>query len=120
MTDEYFCTFERADHLAKPHYPDGAWQCSKCGYVSPANAIRQCGKGPPKATRMAWNLANSIKDFVADGLRTVDSEEYERRLKICDSCDRRDGNRCMECGCFLALKAKGRVFECPIGKWKKG
>ncbi len=73
-------------------------------------------KMPPLA-RQAWNLIRSLADFVADGCTTVDAEQYRRRLEICDTCERREGNRCAVCGCRLSLKARGRAFRCPLGKW---
>ena len=59
----------------------------------------------PPLHRQAWNLARALADFVADGLKTVSKEQYEARLQICDGCDRRRENRCLVCGCRLALKA---------------
>ena len=73
-------------------------------------------KLPPLA-RQAWNLARSLADFVADGCKTVTPEQYQARLEICDGCDHRRNNRCMKCGCRLSLKAQGRAFKCPAGKW---
>ncbi len=73
--------------------------------------------GPPSLARQAWNLARSLADFVADGCKTVTAEQYEHRLAICDGCDHRRSNRCMKCGCRLSLKAQGRAFQCPEGKW---
>ena len=54
---------------------------------------------------------------LADGCKTLSGEEYRGRLEICDGCDRRKGNRCLECGCKLSLKARGRAFKCPKDKW---
>lgn len=76
-------------------------------------------KRPPSLSRQAWNLARSLADFVADGLRTVTADQYRQRLEICDTCDRRRGNRCMVCGCRLSLKARGRAFRCPLDKWPR-
>lgn len=72
---------------------------------------------PPSLPRQAWNLARSLADFVADGCRTVGEEDYRRRLEICDGCYARRGNRCLKCGCRLSVKARGRVFQCPLDKW---
>ncbi len=58
-----------------------------------------------------------LADFVCDGFRTASAEAYRQRLEICDGCDQRRGNRCMKCGCRLSLKARGRAFQCPLGKW---
>lgn len=71
----------------------------------------------PAGITQAWNLLGAFKDFVADGLRTVSKEEYEARLRICQTCDQRRGNRCLKCGCHLTVKAKGRAFKCPLKKW---
>ena len=73
----------------------------------------------PSLPRQAWNLARAMADFAADGFHTVTAEEYRRRLTICDTCERRRGNRCLVCGCRLALKARGRAFRCPLGKWTR-
>lgn len=71
----------------------------------------------PAVTTQAWNLLGAVKEFVADGLQTVSTEEYQARLQICESCDQRRGNRCLKCGCHLTVKAKGRAFKCPLKKW---
>ncbi len=71
----------------------------------------------PSLAQQAWNLASSLADFVADGCRTVSPEDYQQRLEICDGCDQRRDNRCLKCGCRLQLKARGRAFRCPLGKW---
>lgn len=75
------------------------------------------GDGAPSLIQMAWNLIDSIAEFVADGATMVDKDEYSQRLTICDSCEFRKGNRCRRCGCNLKLKAAGRAFQCPEGKW---
>jgi len=69
--------------------------------------------------KLGWDLAVAVTSFVADGARTVSQSEYEARIRICSTCDRRRGNRCRECGCQLSLKARGRVFSCPLDKWDK-
>lgn len=72
---------------------------------------------PPRLARQAWNLAQSLGDFVADGCKTVTKDQYAQRLEICDPCDQRRANRCLKCGCRLSLKARGRAFKCPADKW---
>lgn len=58
-------------------------------------------------------FAEAVAAFVADGCLTVDRDEYETRLRICESCTRRAGLKCGLCGCFIHVKARGRVFQCP-------
>lgn len=71
----------------------------------------------PNLASQAWNLVTSVAGFVADGMKTVNEDQYRQRLEICDVCDFRRNNRCLKCGCFLSLKACGRAFRCPAGKW---
>lgn len=71
----------------------------------------------PSLPQQGWNLARSLTAFIADGFKTVTKEQYEQRLQICDTCDRRRGTRCLQCGCGLTLKAQGRAFQCPLKKW---
>lgn len=71
----------------------------------------------PALSRQAWNLGRSLAEFVSDGCRLVTTDDYRRRLEICDACAERTGNRCRRCGCRLAVKARGRSFSCPLNKW---
>jgi len=77
----------------------------------------------PRLVTRAWNLTKALAAFVADGIATVSKEEYERRLGICDGCVPPDGWRvgavCRHtgCGCYIAVKAKGRAWKCQVGKW---
>lgn len=72
----------------------------------------------PSVGSMAKNAIKALGAFVANPT-TVTKEEYEARLTVCSSCDKYDdvGNRCGVCGCYLALKAKGAAFHCPLKKW---
>ena len=64
-----------------------------------------------------WNLVKSMRDFVADGCRTLSLEDYRARLMVCTYCPERDRNTCSICGCHLNLKARGRAFRCPRDRW---
>lgn len=71
----------------------------------------------PIATQ-ASNLFESVVAFVGDGCGIVDDAQYHTRLEICRECDRRTENRCSACGCFIRVKARGRIFRCRIGRWE--
>ena len=98
--------------------------------VTRGNALPSCVAAPTKSTRainrpavpplttQAVNLFQSVAAFVGDGCALVDDAEYRRRLTVCHACDRRTGRRCTECGCWIGVKARGRAFECPLGRWK--
>ena len=87
--------------------------------IPPGGAPRRPPQKSRSVARRAWDLARSLASFTADGFRTVTAHQYASRLAICDGCGRRSGNRCIECGCNLSLKARGRAFDCPLGKWPR-
>ena len=49
----------------------------------------------------------------------VPSDERERRLAICLSCEFLESmNRCKKCGCFMDVKTWLPLSECPAKKWE--
>jgi hypothetical protein len=101
------------------------YRCRRCGCVvtSPHGAgriHRRCDLDaavPPGAAVRAWNVVRAAALFVADGLRTVAADVYRARLAVCDVCPQRQDDTCRVCGCRLSMKARGRAFRCPLGKW---
>lgn len=73
----------------------------------------------PSVGQEAWNMAQGIVSFVADGARTVNRAVDEARLQVRESRDEPTGNTCRQCGCRLSLKAPGQVFHCPLDEWPK-
>ena len=89
-------------------------------FLTPAEC-RNCEptKPPEKPTIIeeVWDRSKSIISFVADGCHTVTPEQYKERMTICNSYCHRAGKRCGSCGCYIAIKGKGRVWVCKEGKW---
>ena len=80
----------------------------------------ECCGGSPSLLQKARNLAHTMGDFAGSGFKLADKEVYDQRMEICRGCDRFENNRfCKECGCFMDLKAKIEVAECPLDKWSK-
>lgn len=85
---------------------------------SPPIAVEQKPAAkPPGLFQSIWNAATAAKDFISDGLTLVPKEVYEHRLSVCEVCPSRVNTRCNECGCNLPIKAAGRAWDCPLGKW---
>lgn len=72
---------------------------------------------PSMASRL-WHLATDVAAFASEP-GFVTAEEYQDRLSACESCDRRQEGQCLECGCFVSLRAKGKAWDCPLNKWPK-
>jgi Tetratricopeptide repeat len=71
----------------------------------------------PGLLRMAFSAAKSLTKFLGSGLKTVRSEERQRRLQICTTCEHHTGIRCRVCGCFTSAKTWLPHERCPLGKW---
>ena len=84
-----------------------------------------CGKNAkyPSAITMAKDLSATVlaamRHAISQGEVLADESLVRKRLKTCESCDRKTGVRCRECGCFISLKTAIQVAECPLGKWPK-
>ena len=103
--------------------------CSGCGYVlkldvPPETVQRVCEQGKPimampSLFTQAKNLGKALYKHAADGFKRTSKEEYADRIETCNGCEFHQSSRCVQCGCFIAEKAKMRSEDCPIGKWKK-
>jgi len=51
----------------------------------------------------------------------VTANLYNQRIEICKKCEFVKETlrqiRCSKCGCFMSLKARLSMLECPAGKW---
>ena len=61
-----------------------------------------------------WDLLNPNTQYVSE-------EEAKRRFEICKSCPEliKLTSQCKKCGCFMAVKTKLQLAECPLLKWGK-
>ncbi|MGN0350765.1 MAG: DUF6171 family protein [Roseburia sp.] len=47
----------------------------------------------------------------------VTTEVYEKRLAVCKECDSLNAGTCLECGCYVELRAAAKAGHCPYKKW---
>lgn len=79
-------------------------------------------KFPPAFTRMR-NFAIDMWESAKLGMRhlpvLVPAEKAFERLSICHGCEFFDAetDKCLKCGCNMAIKTNLSVSKCPIGKW---
>lgn len=65
------------------------------------------------------SFAADMLAFVRSGCEFVTQEQYRARLSVCQQCLFRGRRRCLKCKCLIAVKAKGRAWNCPLGKWPR-
>ena len=71
----------------------------------------------PSVAKQAFNFAKSATKHMAGGMAGVSEKTYWGRLEMCRGCDKLQDDRCIECGCFVKIKAKWASESCPLGKW---
>jgi hypothetical protein len=71
---------------------------------------------------MSWlkdKFGQQAEDLVEKIKGTVVTEHvHQERLAICESCDKlQQLHICSECHCYMPLKTKFSIFNCPLKKW---
>jgi hypothetical protein len=74
----------------------------------------------PNPFRAIGAFQRMVKAYFRGDALIVSGRTRAARRRICDRCDRRDGqtDQCKECSCFLALKLDLTTEKCPIDKWR--
>jgi len=82
-------------------------------------AVLRTEKKPPPTIKKLWNATKAVAQFVEDKGRTVDKDQYQQRLAICEVCPEKhpDSPTCNACGCNLLAKATVRSWTCPLERW---
>lgn len=77
----------------------------------------------PSNFQMAKNLGSDIIKNVTSVVQgnplSVSDNTINNRKNVCNSCEFFDKgrDRCVKCGCNLAIKTYLKASSCPIGKW---
>jgi hypothetical protein len=77
----------------------------------------------PSMIQMGKNLGSdiikNIKSISSGNPLSVSNETLNHRKSICNSCEFFDkgSERCVKCGCDMAIKTYLKASTCPIGKW---
>lgn len=65
---------------------------------------------------MIGQFLKSMIEYVKQG-HNLSQSQYNKRLVICEGCDRQSNWFCKECGCSITIKARLSTEECPLKKW---
>ena len=67
--------------------------------------------------KLSLQFAKEAANYVKSGMSNVSVDQYEERLKICDTCPNKvegtHNDSCGLCGCNIAVKAKWSTTKCP-------
>lgn len=78
----------------------------------------------PGVIQLGINFLKAATKQVVNGLPETAPQERKIRLEICGvgqekHCEMLDGNRCLDCGCFVEEKSKWATADCGLNKWPK-
>ena len=59
-----------------------------------------------------WQSVQRYRATMPRRLRTPD-EEYEARLQACRGCESLQNGTCMQCGCYVEMRAARIDMHCP-------
>ena len=67
------------------------------------------------------SFCNSLYLNIKSGFKHVTHEDYNDRISICRACPflNYKDDICQECGCYIKIKARLKVEDCPQNYWKK-
>lgn len=77
----------------------------------------------PTISRMVKNFGTdvikNVRSVAAGNPLKSDDIEAGRRKAICEKCEffNKNQERCLKCGCFMAVKVYLKASSCPINKW---
>ena len=75
----------------------------------------------PPFFRMARTLARdawlAARRTAAGAPLLLSSDAAAARLDVCVVCASYSDGRCVECGCYMTVKAHIAAMQCPLGKW---
>ena len=65
------------------------------------------------------DVVNNFKSVIAGNPINVEQDEAGKRKAICNGCEffNKQSERCLKCGCYMAVKVYLKASHCPIGKW---
>lgn len=63
-------------------------------------------------------LLQNIREYISglDEEVKADEEVYQKRLSVCESCDKLMNGVCLKCGCYVEMRAAVRNNRCPSEK----
>ena len=79
-------------------------KCRRC-------LLRELAEG-----RELYEAVIAYRAELSDDERTADGE-FNGRLEKCGSCQYLNNATCMQCGCFVEIRAAKRDIHCPMGSW---
>ena len=86
---------------------------------TPAQDLRRCRRCLLREMQDENDYYRSVLHYRAalpPKVRTPD-EVYEQRLTACKACTELQNGTCMQCGCYVEMRAARIDMHCPCERW---
>ena len=85
------------------------------GNFKPAKVLcRKCLEEDVSAEQLAEYLDGYVNSLPED--MRAPEDVYEKRLRICEVCEKRVALTCTLCGCYIQARAAKKKMGCPYDK----
>ena len=82
------------------------------------NRCRRCLLRELEAGQELYASVKAYREALSPDQRTPDGA-FEARLETCRACPYLNNATCMQCGCFVEIRAARRDIQCPMGRWQE-
>jgi len=74
---------------------------------------------PQMAKNLGKDIIKNVKSIASGNPLNANDAEINKRKNICNTCEffEKNQQRCLKCGCYMAVKTYLKSSKCPIGKW---
>lgn len=79
-------------------------RCRRC-------LLRELAEG-----RELYESVKAYRNELSEDVRAADAE-FESRLDSCRACKYLQNATCMQCGCYVEIRAAKKDIHCPMGSW---
>jgi len=81
-----------------------------------------CGECNKKASMKQMSVSDMARGAVKlakseMGIGLASGDVIDARRTVCESCERWQHGKCLECGCYTWAKTRLTNERCPLGKW---
>jgi len=110
------CTCDRIPPKGEPYIK--GQHCRRCWrYHNDDRYKNKWDAVGPSIIKKAGNFIVAAVKHLSSGMKKLCDDEYQKRIDVCDSCEKKVGDNCLECGCVLSIKARWASEDCPLGRW---
>ncbi len=87
--------------------------------AAPGTGVRRCKRCLLREMQDENSYYQSVVRYRAalPGKKRAPDDVYEQRLAACKGCAALQNGTCMQCGCYVEMRAARADMHCPLAHW---